>query len=297
MLYSTNGTAFTTYYYILNLQGDVVKLIGTDGSIAASYTYDAWGNILSSSGTMAEKNPLRYRGYYYDSEIGYYYLQSRYYDPTTRRFLNADSLASTGQGFVGTNMFAYCNNCPVIFTDTLGKSPRSAITIIGDSDDADECGWINEIYEYVYAPNGFTTTIIDVSPYDSRATLTRKITYMSPSQVKEFVKQNALQKNTEPLKISDILGDVVPSVVAAILSKIASPVVGIGIEAEVAWIKYYGKAQQSRDARAIVDIMNANTGMVVVEYSTYGAHGRWYLPWDKDTERGEYGSYPYARIS
>ena len=127
VLYSTNGTAFATYYYILNLQGDVVKLIGTDGSIAASYTYDAWGNILSSSGTMAEKNPLRYRGYYYDSETGYYYLQSRYYDPVNRRFLNADSLASTGQGFVGINMFAYCNNNPVCMADSEGRFPEYVV--------------------------------------------------------------------------------------------------------------------------------------------------------------------------
>ena len=84
-----------TYYYVLNLQGDVVKLIDQDGAEAAAYTYDAWGNILSQSGSMAEKNPLRYRGYYYDSETGFYYLQSRYYDPATRRFINADSYAST----------------------------------------------------------------------------------------------------------------------------------------------------------------------------------------------------------
>ena len=122
VLYSTNGTAFTTYYYILNLQGDVVKLIGTDGSIAASYTYDAWGNILSSSGTMANINPLRYRGYYYDGETGFYYLQSRYYDPVNRRFLNADSLASTGEGFTGTNAFAYCGNNPVSYHDEGGES-------------------------------------------------------------------------------------------------------------------------------------------------------------------------------
>ena len=57
-----------TYYYVLNLQGDVVKFIDRDGAEAAAYTYDAWGNILSSSGSMAETNPLRYRGYYYDSE-------------------------------------------------------------------------------------------------------------------------------------------------------------------------------------------------------------------------------------
>jgi YD repeat-containing protein len=57
-----------TYYYVLNLQGDVVKLIDQDGAETAAYTYDAWGNILSSSGSMAETNPLRYRGYYYDSD-------------------------------------------------------------------------------------------------------------------------------------------------------------------------------------------------------------------------------------
>ena len=84
-----------TYYYVLNLQGDVVKLIDQDGAVAAAYAYDAWGNLLSATGSMAHVNPLRYRGYYYDSETGFYYLQSRYYDPATRRFINADSYAST----------------------------------------------------------------------------------------------------------------------------------------------------------------------------------------------------------
>ena len=119
--YSTNGTSFQTYYYVLNLQGDVVKLIhyipGFEYESVATYEYDAWGNILSSSGRLAEINPLRYRGYYYDSETGFYYLQSRYYDPENHRFINADSFASTGQGFLGTNMFAYCNNCPTIYED------------------------------------------------------------------------------------------------------------------------------------------------------------------------------------
>ena len=110
-----------TYYYVLNLQGDVVKLIDQDGAVAAAYAYDAWGNILSQSGSMADVNPLRYRGYYYDSETGFYYLQSRYYDPTNHRFINADSYATTGQGLLGTNMFAYCRNSPVIRIDLYGK--------------------------------------------------------------------------------------------------------------------------------------------------------------------------------
>jgi RHS repeat-associated protein len=120
--YSTNnGSSFTTYYYVLNLQGDVVKLVDGGGTSVASYAYDAWGDILSSSGSKAEINPLRYRGYYYDTETGFYYLQSRYYDPVTHRFINADSYSSTGQGIIGYNMFAYCNNSPVIQADHTGE--------------------------------------------------------------------------------------------------------------------------------------------------------------------------------
>lgn len=115
------GALPKTYYYVLNLQGDVVKLVTESGAVAASYEYDAWGNILSSSGSKAEINPLRYRGYYYDTETGFYYLQSRYYDPVTHRFINADSYSSTGQGIIGYNMFAYCNNSPVIQADHTGE--------------------------------------------------------------------------------------------------------------------------------------------------------------------------------
>ena len=118
---SYNGTF---YYYITNLQGDVMKLVSASGTAVATYTYDAWGNILSTTGTngtLANANPLRYRGYYYDSETKLYYLQSRYYDPAIGRFINADRLASTGQGFIGCNMFAYCLNGPANYTDTNGN--------------------------------------------------------------------------------------------------------------------------------------------------------------------------------
>ena len=110
------------YYYLTNLQGDVMKLIDGSGTVVAEYSYDAWGNILSATGTMAAINPLRYRGYYYDAESGLYYLKSRYYDPAIGRFINADALASTGQGILGTNMFAYCNNGPVSREDSNGQT-------------------------------------------------------------------------------------------------------------------------------------------------------------------------------
>ena len=139
--YSTDGATFDTYYYVLNLQGDVVKLIQESGGVVARYTYDAWGNILDSGGNLAAINPLRYRGYYYDNETGFYYLQSRYYDPQNRRFINADSYASTGQGFVGTNMFAYCNNSPILFVDH-------------DGDDAEAVGWWASTMWWLCAADG-----------------------------------------------------------------------------------------------------------------------------------------------
>ena len=89
------------------------------------YAYDAWGNVLDISGTYAstlgQNNPIRYRGYYYDSETGFYYVSSRYYDPEIGRWINADGYVSTGQGVLGNNMFAYCGNNPVNRVDHTGQ--------------------------------------------------------------------------------------------------------------------------------------------------------------------------------
>ena len=116
------------YYYVLNAQGDVVRIVDGSRNVVASYSYDPWGKLLSSSGTLANVNPLRYRGYYYDSETGFYYLQSRYYDPAIGRFINADSYASTdATGLLSTNMFAYCENDPVNKSDPDGEVAHLAI--------------------------------------------------------------------------------------------------------------------------------------------------------------------------
>ena len=132
----TNGSASPiTYYYIVNLQGDVEYLVTADGTVAAEYAYDAWGQIVVATGAMAEVNPLRYRGYCYDAETEFYYLQSRYYDPVICRFVNADGYASTGRGFLGQNMFAYCRNSPVIHVDFYG---REDVLVIYDSR---QSGW------------------------------------------------------------------------------------------------------------------------------------------------------------
>ena len=122
----------TLYYYVLNAQGDVVRIVNSSRNTVASYTYDPWGKIISSSGTLADINPLRYRGYYYDSETGFYYLQSRYYDPEIGRFINADSYASTdATGLLSTNMFAYCENDPVNKSDPDGEVAPILIAMAG----------------------------------------------------------------------------------------------------------------------------------------------------------------------
>ena len=126
-----NGTTTTTYYYITNLQGDVMYLVDASGNEVAAYDYDPYGKVITSTGELAGINSLRYRGYYYDSETGFYYLQSRYYDPEICRFINADSYASTGQSYLGYNMFAYCANNPIAYTDLEGEAPWSALPYWG----------------------------------------------------------------------------------------------------------------------------------------------------------------------
>ena len=114
----------TLYYIVTTLQGDVNLILNTDNEIVVWYEYDAWGNVVQIGGLLADTlgalNPLRYRGYVYDTETGLYYLQSRYYNPEWGRFINADAFVSTGQGILGNNMFAYCENNPVNRYDPSG---------------------------------------------------------------------------------------------------------------------------------------------------------------------------------
>ena len=126
-----HGQTTELYYYVLNAQGDVSAILDSSGKLAASYDYDAWGNctvydssakVLTDPTSIANLNPLRYRGYYYDAETGFYYLQSRYYDPAICRFINADTFATTdANGLLSANMFAYCENNPIMRVDADGE--------------------------------------------------------------------------------------------------------------------------------------------------------------------------------
>ena len=143
-MYDNNGDYFgftyngETYYYVKNAQNDVVAILDSNKTVIAEYTYDAWGNCTvssknwssgSSNGWIQSEpinmkvslaNPIRYRSYYFDSETHFYYLNSRYYSPEMCRFLNADGLVQTGQGLLDKNMFVYCLNNPISFSDSNG---------------------------------------------------------------------------------------------------------------------------------------------------------------------------------
>ncbi len=129
-------TTWKNYYFAKNLQGDVIALYRWDGLnngvLVATYKYDPWGKplgIYNASGSsisqtasnVAAYNPFRYRGYRYDADTGFYYLQSRYYDPAICRFINADEYSDTDDGLLGFNMFAYCLNNPMNRSDPNGS--------------------------------------------------------------------------------------------------------------------------------------------------------------------------------
>ncbi len=112
------------YYYQKNLQGDIIGIYNAAGDLVVTYGYDAWGNLIdledSSGNGLGEINPFRYRGYYYDEDTEWYYLQSRYYDAETGRFLNADDVHYLGEEALGCNLFTYCENTPVNGSDLDG---------------------------------------------------------------------------------------------------------------------------------------------------------------------------------
>ena len=132
--YGYNGTTCTEFdfFFKTNIQGDVLAVYNASGTEVMKITYDAWGNFTDTVSTMSHPPsteqlqalaiPFRYRGYVYDQETGFYYLNSRYYDPVMHKFLNADSTSYLGANgdLIGYNLYAYCGNNPVMNNDPLG---------------------------------------------------------------------------------------------------------------------------------------------------------------------------------
>ena len=104
------------YYYNKNILGDILEIYDSKYNLVGKYEYDAWGNhiIVTNINNIANINPFRYRSYYYDIETNLYYLQSRYYDPQTHRFINMDSIEYLDpENINGLNLYAYCGNDPI----------------------------------------------------------------------------------------------------------------------------------------------------------------------------------------
>ena len=130
----TTGGVTSSYYFQRNLQGDVVAIYNKNGALKAKYLYDAWDNCTISGETtsydVANANPIRYRGYYYDSDTGLYYCNARYYSPKWRRFISPDDTAYLDPESVnGLNLYCYCNNDPVNYADPSGHFVLSTFLI------------------------------------------------------------------------------------------------------------------------------------------------------------------------
>ena len=111
------------YIYRKNAQGDITHILDYCENVVAEYAYDAWGNctIIKDTAGIAEVNPFRYRGYYYDAETKLYYLKTRYYDPEVGRFISQDDVSYLDPEHInGLNLYAYCLNNPVMGYDPDG---------------------------------------------------------------------------------------------------------------------------------------------------------------------------------
>ena len=135
-MYGYDTSNLQAYYYHRNPQGDVISIHDTSNNKVAEYAYDAYGNckiINSTNSNLANYNPIRYRGYYYDRETGLYYLNARYYNPEWRRFISTDEPSYLDPETPnGLNLYVYCNNDPVMYVDQSGHSWESFCNGVGD---------------------------------------------------------------------------------------------------------------------------------------------------------------------
>ena len=130
----TSSSGTKSYLYIRNILGDITSIIDSEGNIICSYIYDGFGNhiVLNQENkvdlelnSIGHINPFRYRGYYYDEETGLYYLNSRYYDPSTCRFISPDNIEYLDSNSInGLNLYTYCGNNPIMYVVPSGHMPK-----------------------------------------------------------------------------------------------------------------------------------------------------------------------------
>lgn len=129
----------TKYFYRRDVQGNVIAILDNTGTVVVKYKYDAWGSCIvtnissaASSSNLGNRNPIRYRGYYYNTSLGLYYLTTRYYDPETGRFTSADTIDYLAPDTInGLNLYAYCGNNPVMKVDPSGHFSGGMLIAFG----------------------------------------------------------------------------------------------------------------------------------------------------------------------
>ena len=167
--------SINTAFAVCNSRGDVEELRQANGTIYARYVYDSWGRVLhvldangneiTSVYALAIQNPFRYRGYYYDSESGLYYVSSRYYDPTISRFISTDEysvIVATPMSYTDKNMFAYCDSNPIMRTDISGAFWESAFDVLSLGASVVEVS-INPTDVWAWA--GLVGDVVDLVPF------------------------------------------------------------------------------------------------------------------------------------
>ena len=145
--YKDNSGTVNDYYFVCNWRGDVIQIYNASGTLVGSYTYDAWGKVTENATSadtqnITENNPIRYRGYYYDTETRLYYLKSRYYDPAVKRFVNSDDtdVLNVQCDLYDKNLYSYCDNNPTMCKDSDGNIWISVAIGVGSQYAADVIG-------------------------------------------------------------------------------------------------------------------------------------------------------------
>ena len=184
------------YFYIRNVQNDVIGLHDSEGKVVVNYSYDTWGNIVSITGSLKDsvgkKNLYRYRGYRYDEDTGMYYLQSRYYNPEWGRFINSDALIGQPGDLLSFNMFGYCHNNPVNMSDGSGYWPK----------------WLKKAAKAVKkAVNKVVSSVKKAVKYVAKVAVISVVTRTNPVAAMNYVRNTQVDKNQRTTTQNRLIND------------------------------------------------------------------------------------------
>jgi len=241
--YDNNGSPLgfvwngTQYFYMTNQMGDVISITDANGTIVGNYEYDAWGAVTLSDSDIANINPIRYRGYYFDYETGYYYLLSRYYDSSICRFINSDlqifALYNIEEPF-GSNLYSYCVNNPLNYLDKTGYEKWD----VGSS----SYGSVITIQIKLFA--GKALSVISYFSY----------TAYSKKKVAKFDNSKDYAKKVAMSLYFDEMGDAIYTMVKSIHSTSLKGRTKKGLAAELAIHYYLYKANYKTSRTKIADM-------------------------------------------